>query len=126
MIEYLLCWFLLAAVGVANGVIRQYTYGQHLSELTAHQVATGTAVVFTGLLVWGISSIWPLASMSQAWLVGAIWLAATVAFEFGFGHYVVGHSWNKLLRDYNFMKGRLWLLVLIWILIMPPLFHAAG
>lgn len=64
--------------------------------------------------------------MSQAWLVGAIWLAATVAFEFGFGHYVVGHSWNKLLRDYNFMKGRLWLLVLIWILIMPPLFHAAG
>lgn len=57
MIEYLLCWFLLAAVGVANGVIRQYTYGQHLSELTAHQVATGTAVVFTGLLVWGISSL---------------------------------------------------------------------
>ncbi|RFF29488.1 hypothetical protein [Wenzhouxiangella sediminis] len=123
MIEYLLCWFLLAAVGVANGTLRQYTYGRRLSELAAHQVSTFTAIVLTGLLVWGVSSLWPLASIGQAWLVGAVWLAATMAFEFGFGHYVVGHSWEKLLRDYNLRQGRLWLLVLVWTLVMPPLFH---
>ena len=126
MIKYLLCWLLLAAVGVANGVIRQYTYGRRLPELAAHQISTVTAIVSTGLLVFGVSRLWPLSSMGQAWLVGAVWLAATVAFEFGFGHYVVGHSWEKLLRDYNLLQGRLWLLVLVWILIMPPLFHAAA
>lgn len=126
MIEYQLCWFLLAAVGIANGVLPQYTYGRRLTELVAHQISTVTAIIFTGLLVWGVSRLWPLESMGQAWMVGAIWLAATVAFEFGFGHYVVGHPWEKLLRDYNLMKGRLWLLVLVWTLIMPPLFHAAG
>jgi hypothetical protein len=124
--KYLLCWFLLAAVGVVNGVLRQYTYGRRLPELAAHQISTVTAILFTGLVVLTVSRFWPLASMGQAWLVGAIWLAATVAFEFGFGHYVVGHPWEKLLRDYNLKRGRLWLLVLVWILVMPPLFHAAG
>ncbi|MEE4302892.1 MAG: hypothetical protein V2J19_01960 [Wenzhouxiangella sp.] len=126
MTKYLLCWFLLAAVGVVNGVLRQYTYGRRLPELAAHQISTVTAILFTGLVVLTVSRFWPLASMGQAWLVGAIWLAATVAFEFGFGHYVVGHPWEKLLRDYNLKRGRLWLLVLVWILVMPPLFHAAG
>lgn len=123
MIQYLLCWFLLAAVGVANGMLRQYTYGRRLPELVAHQVSTVTAIIFTGLLVWGVSRLWPLESLAQAWWVGVVWLTATVAFEFGFGHYVVGHSWNKLLRDYNVFKGRLWLLVLVWILVMPAIFH---
>nr|WP_205596552.1 hypothetical protein [Wenzhouxiangella sp. XN201] len=104
-------------------MLRQYTYGRRLPELVAHQVSTVTAIIFTGLLVWGVSRLWPLESLAQAWWVGVVWLTATVAFEFGFGHYAVGHSWNKLLRDYNVFKGRLWLLVLVWILVMPAIFH---
>lgn len=43
----------------------------------------------------------------------------TVAFEFGFGHYVAGHSWDKLLADYNLLRGRVWSLFLVWIAVMP-------
>jgi hypothetical protein len=43
----------------------------------------------------------------------------TVAFEFGFGHYVAGHSWSLLLADYNLLAGRVWSLFLIWITIVP-------
>ena len=57
MTKYLLCWFLLAAVGVVNGVLRQYTYGRRFPERTAHQISTVTAIVFTGLLVFGISRL---------------------------------------------------------------------
>jgi len=123
VIAYLLCWFLLAIVGIVNGVLREKTYGRLVSELTAHQVSTATFIVFTGVLVWGVSRTWPLDSAAQAWLVGVIWVAATVAFEFGFGRYVIGHSWQQLRRDYNLLKGRLWLLALIWLLVMPYLFH---
>ena len=123
MIAYLLCWFLLVIVGIVNGVLREKTYGRLVSELTAHQVSTATFIVFTGVLVWGVSRTWPPDSAAQAWLVGVLWVTATVAFEFGFGRYVIGHSWQQLRRDYNLLKGRLWLLALIWLLVMPYLFH---
>lgn len=124
MIELLPCWFLLAAVGIANGVLREKTFGRRISERAAHQISTLTFILFSGPLVWVASHLWPLDSMAQAWLVGGIWLLATIAFEFGFGHYVAGHSWEKLLRDYNLMQGRLWVLVLVWILILPAAIHA--
>jgi len=54
-------------------------------------------------------------------LIGALWLTLTVAFEFGFGHYVMGHSWRYLLADYNILKGRLWSLVLL-VTFVSPLF----
>jgi hypothetical protein len=126
LIRYLLSWFLLALVAVGNGVLREATYGKHVSELLAHQISTGTCILLTGLLVWGISRLWPLESSGQAWVIGACWLLATIAFEFGFGHFVAGHSWSKLLADYNVFNGRLWLLVLVWITIMPYGFYQYG
>ena len=123
LIRYLLCWFLLAIVAIANGVLREATYGKRVSELSAHQISTGTGILLTGLLVWVLSRLWPIDSSGQAWLIGACWLLATIAFEFGFGHFIAGHTWSKLLADYNVLNGRLWLLFLIWIMVMPYVFH---
>lgn len=35
-------------------------------------------------------------SVKHAFLIGLIWLCLTIFFEFGFGHYVIGNSWEKL------------------------------
>jgi len=53
--------------------------------------------------------------------MGACWTAMTIAFEFGFGHYIMGNSWGKLLADYNFFAGRLWVLVLLAVLAGPSI-----
>lgn len=45
--------------------------------------------------------------------VGLFWVVITIIFEFVFGHYVMGNSWQKLFADYNLLDGRLWVLVLI-------------
>jgi hypothetical protein len=66
---------------------------------------------------------WRFDSPQQSLTVGFIWLGLTVAFEFIFGHYVVGHSWSELLTDYNILTGRLWIVVLIWITIAPLVFY---
>jgi hypothetical protein len=52
-------------------------------------------------------------------IVGAMWLAMSVAFEFLFGHYVVGHPWSRLLADYNILRGRVWSLVLLAVFLAP-------
>jgi hypothetical protein len=54
-------------------------------------------------------------------VVGLLWLVLTVAFEFGFFHYVVGKPWDVLLADYNILRGRLWVLVLATVLLGPIL-----
>lgn len=113
-------------LAVANGVLREVTYGKRVSELSAHQISTGTGILLTGMLVWGLSRFWPIESSRQAWAIGACWLLATIAFEFGFGHFVVGHSARKLLADYNIFNGRVWLLFLVWITAMPYVFYKYG
>lgn len=120
-VPYIVCWFLLAAAAIANGMLRQGTYGRHVSELPAHQISTGTGILITGIIVWIFHRIWPVSSATEAWQIGLGWLAATVVFEFGFGHFVAKHPWRKLFADYNLAKGRVWLLFLIWITVMPYL-----
>jgi hypothetical protein len=120
--KYLLAWLLMPIIGIVNGMIRQYGYGNALGELRAHQVSTVTGIVLFGLYVWMLSLRWKIQSSAEAIAIGFIWLILTVGFEFLFGHYVAGHPWNRLLHDYNIFQGRLWLLVLLWITIAPYLF----
>jgi hypothetical protein len=48
-----------------------------------------------------------------------------VAWEFDFFHFVMGHSWERLLHEYAIWQGRLWVLVLEGILLAPVLVHTA-
>lgn len=48
VVRYLLFWFLLAVVAVANGVLRQSTYGNHVAELTAHQTSISSILAGSG------------------------------------------------------------------------------
>jgi hypothetical protein len=117
--KYLLAWILLAVVAIANGVLRQTTYGRIMPELAAHQVSTLTAIIATGAVVWWLNQVWPIDSSRQAWTIGLAWLLATIIFEFGFGLYVAGHSWSRLLGDYDIVRGRVWIIFLLWLTTIP-------
>ena len=71
------------------------------------------------IYTWALSLRWPLASNAQAFVIGAIWVALTIAFEFLFGHFVAKATWRKLAEDYNLLKGRVWVLILLWLLALP-------
>lgn len=119
LLRYLLAWLGLAILAIANGTIREYTYGKVVSELAAHQISTLTAILLSGIFVWFLHRHWPLQSTGQAWKIGIMWLVLTIAFEFGFGHWVVGHPWSRLLADYNILAGRVWGLFLAGVLVLP-------
>lgn len=123
ILRYVLAWIPMMLIGILNGVLRQTTYGKLMSELRAHQVSTLIGVLLLGLYIWSLTRLWGLASLQQALLIGVIWFVLTVIFEFGFGHYIVGHSWQHLLRDYNLLAGRVWVFVLIWIAVAPLFFY---
>lgn len=124
--RHIFFWFVLMLIAIGNGLLREATFGGWMTELRAHQLSTLTGISFTGLAAWILSRRWPLASPAQAWMVGVAWLLLTLIFEFAFGHYVAGHSWEKLLRDYHLLTGRVWVIFLVWVAIMPYLFYRIG
>ena len=118
-VKYILLWLVLAIIAIINGMLRETTYGKFLSELSANQISTVTGILFIGIFIFFIHRIWPIKSKNQSWIIGFSWLLLTVAFEFIFGHFVAGNSWVRLLSEYNILAGRLWILFLTWITILP-------
>lgn len=116
---WILAWIGGAGIGVANGVLREVTYGKQLSEPAANRVSVVAAVVAFAGFFRGLNRRWPLAGPRESLPVGGLWLALTVCFEFGFGRLVAKKSWRELGAEYDVSKGRLWPLVLAWIAVGP-------
>ncbi|MDH3406474.1 MAG: hypothetical protein OEM48_05995, partial [Gammaproteobacteria bacterium] len=76
-----------------------------------------------GIYIWVIVRSWIPTSARQAVAIGMVWLGLTVTFEFLFGHFVAGHSWLRLLQDYNLLAGRVWILLLFWVAVAPYIFY---
>jgi hypothetical protein len=114
-----LFWIPMVFVAILNGIIRNSVYQKYTGELTAHQISTFTAIILFGFYIWLIIPYLKLQSANEAISVGLVWLVLTVAFEFIFGRYITGHTWDELFADYKIWKGRLWILVLVWIVISP-------
>jgi hypothetical protein len=82
-----------------------------------------TGVLLFGGYIWLLIRIWRPASAEQAIAIGLVWLGMTIAFEFLFGHYVAKRSWSDLLHDDNIFAGRVWLVVVVWVTLVPYLFY---
>lgn len=91
-----------------------------VGTLAGHQLSVVTGSVAFLALTWAMLRH-DAPRQSDRWLLGlgTVWVAATILFEFGFGHWVMGHSWSYLLADYNVLAGRLWTVVLATVLIAP-------
>lgn len=115
----LLMWLVLLLAMMGNGTLRVLVLQPRLGEDLARQVAclsgVGILLVLTVPFVAGAGDLGTRALFG----VGALWLTLTVAFEFLFGRYVSGASWESLLADYDLRRGRLWSLVLVTVFVAP-------
>lgn len=113
-------WVLMIPVAILNGLFRESVIRPRVGELRGHQISvvTGSA----GFLAL-VCALWrgDVGAIEDRDLLrmGAAWVAATILFEFGFGHYLRGFSWKRLLHDYNIRAGRVWIVVLLVILFSP-------
>ena len=131
-----LMWVGFAALAVGLGALRVLFLQPRVGEAVAHVVGTLACCVLFLVLIWRFVRWTKLAAPglaaskrgapgphARARLValGLFWTILTIAFEFGFGRLVMGHSWARLLADYNLLAGRLWVLVLLTLYFGPRL-----
>jgi len=116
-------WFILVIVAILNGTCRNTFISPKVGEYAGHVIST---IIFICVILLAtylfLSMIRIDYTVIDLLLVGTLWLVLTVLFEFVFGHYFVGHSWDKLLADCNILQGRVWVLVLLTEFMAPLLF----
>jgi hypothetical protein len=122
LVKYALLWFPMLAIAIMNGILREFFIKKHVNDLAAHQLSTLTLIVLFAVYIWFVMARFPPGSADDAMLIGMLWLVLTLVFEFGFGRWR-GNSWQTLLADYNLAKGRLWLLIPVWVALAPLLFY---
>ena len=107
-------WLMLAAIATVGGIVRQLWLVPIVGELRGHQIGTLiVAAAFAGAIAVFVHRT--RLSPGEGLAIGAAWLLGAIGFEFGFGHYVDGLSWSRLLSDYDLFEGRL--LLLLWVVV---------
>ena len=112
-------WFLLAISAIIVATFRIAVLLPQVGEQTAHQLGTILYLIVQFLIIYLFIRKMKIWDVKTLLLIGIFWVVITIIFELVFGHYVIGHSWQKLFADYNLFNGRLWVLVLINNIVAP-------
>jgi len=119
-----LAWAGLLVLMVGNGILRVLWLEPRLGPESARRAASVLGIAIVCLVAWLFVRHLTQAEGWTLWAVGGLWLALTVAFELGFGHWVGGISWDDLLADYDLARGRLWPLVLLAVFTGPRMMRS--
>jgi len=109
-----LVWGVLAVAMVVLRVAREGLLTPTVGALRAHQLGSVmAALIVVGGNALALEFLRAVGDVPLQLRIGGVWVGLTIAFELVFGHYVVGHPWERLLHDYDLSAGRLWSLVLL-------------
>jgi hypothetical protein len=112
-------WFGLLVLAVLNGAFRQAVLVPALGMGPAHILSTAILCVLILTLAAGTIRWIAPRDGGDAWRAGALWLLLTLMFEFLAGHYLFGTPWAELLADYDVLRGRVWVMVLLATAVAP-------
>jgi hypothetical protein len=116
-------WLLIMCIEVVHGTLRTIFLAPLIGDFLARQlsVLTGSLLILTVAFLF---VRWIRASTTGSLLiVGLLWLLLTLLFEFCFGHFILGLSWERLASDYDLRHGGLLTLGLV-VLMFAPLMAA--
>lgn len=113
-------WALIVVVESVLGTVRQRFIAPATGDMPARQIGvlTGSALVFA---VACACVRWIGArSLREQLKVGLLWVALTIAFEFGLGA-MLGYSRERMRSDYDLAAGGFMALGLLCMLLAPAL-----
>ncbi len=112
-------WLVIVLAAILNGTLRE----KILVPMIGSSMALPLSGISLAVLVFFVSLTFVpfiAASETKAYvIIGLFWLFLTLLFEFIFGHFVAGKSWQDIAQVFNVKKGDLFLLVLVVTAISP-------
>jgi len=120
LIKSILIWFSILPLAILNGGLRDkiiahiigIEYARPISALTLCLLIFLVSLLFIPKLGKGIRKDYIF--------MGLLWILLTIIFETGM-NLSLGNSYEEIIATYNITTGNLWLLVVIFIGIVPYL-----
>ena len=120
--KHILLWLPMIAIAFANAALRETILVRHFNELRAHQLSTITLMILCASYIGIIFQYLDVSNITEAFLLGCVWVLLTVVFEFSLG-FLLRHSLTSMLQQYNILAGRIWLLFLLCLFLLPAIFY---
>ena len=121
-LKQILLWLPMIAIAFANATLRELVLIKQFSEFRAHQLSTISLIILCSIYIWFVFPLLNIQNSKQAFLIGFVWMLLTIAFEFSLGR-LTNKSWEYLFQDYNLFAGRIWLLFLFSLFVLPYLIY---
>lgn len=120
--KHFVLWLPMIIIAFANATLREIVFVKYFSEFRAHQLSTLTLIILCSVYIWFVFPVLNIHNSKLAFAIGIVWVLLTVAFEFSLGR-LTNKSWEYLFRDYNIFAGRLWLLFLFCLFVLPYIYY---
>ncbi|MCB0710300.1 MAG: hypothetical protein KDC15_13020 [Chitinophagaceae bacterium] len=120
--KHFVLWLPMIIIAFANATLREIVFVKYFSEFRAHQLSTLTLIILCSVYIWFVFPVLNIHNSKLAFAIGIVWVLLTVAFEFSLGR-LTNKSWEYLFSDYNIFAGRLWLLFLFCLFILPYIYY---
>ncbi len=112
-------WLVIVSAAILNGVFREKV----LVPAIGASMALPLSGVLLAVLVFLVTLLlvpFIASSESKAYIwVGIFWVILTLFFEFLFGYFVAGKSWQEIMQVFNIKTGDLFIFVLFVTAISP-------
>lgn len=121
-ISSILVWLLLVAAATINGFFREFYLKAIFNDTISYFFSAWLLIIIIFIFTYLFLRRYKNQYLKKHLIfIGIIWFSFTVFFEFVFGRFAAGYSWEELLTDYNLLNGRIWILVLLSCLTFPYL-----
>lgn len=112
-------WLVFVISAILNGVFRE--------KVLVPAIGTSIALPLSGVILAALVflvtlMLVPFIGSSEStvyFLIGFLWVGLTLSFEFFFGRFVAGKSWQEIMQVFNVKKGDLFILVLAITAVSP-------
>lgn len=98
---------LVLAAEFVHGTWRWIFLRPRLGDFRSGQIGVFTGSVLFVLIVYFCEPWMALRSFAECLRVALLWVVLTLAFEWNFGRYVMGRSWESIAGEYNLFRGGL-------------------
>ena len=119
LMRAVLWWVAILTMAILNGILREKllipSIGSFAAVMTSGLILSCLIFLVSCVAVPGLGHL----NAAQYWIIGFVWLAMTLIFEFGFGLFVQHKALSELLQAYSFKGGNIWPVVLASTLISP-------
>jgi hypothetical protein len=112
-------WLGIIVAESLHGTARRFLLEPYIGDFRASQIRmfTGAAII---LVISMVSIRWIGAKSINLLLgVGLLWLVLTLSFEFLLGRLILGYSWERIIAEYNLIKGGLMAIGLMALMVSP-------